>query len=158
MKLTRLIFAGAVCAMMAFATACSDKTQKSGDDNATATDTETVENNDAVVDASGVIELAAGQTLDVAQGKPVIVDFNATWCGPCKKFAPTFEEVAREYTGKALFYSVDVDVHPELAAEYGVTGIPHIQFIKPADTAANTSLVGLQTKEDFTKAIDAFLK
>ena len=99
-----------------------------------------------------------GETLDLAQGKPVIVDFNATWCGPCKKFAPTFEEIAGEYAGKALFYSVDVDVHPELAAEYGVQGIPHIQFINPADPAANTSLVGLQTKEDFTAALNAFLK
>ena len=59
---------------------------------------------------------------------------------------------------RSLFYSVDVDVHPELAAEYGVQGIPHIQFINPADPAANTSLVGLQTKEDFTAALNAFLK
>lgn len=107
---------------------------------------------------AAIIELAQGETLDLAQGKPVIVDFNATWCGPCKKFAPTFEEIAGEYAGKALFYSVDVDVHPELAAEYGVQGIPHIQFINPADPAANTSLVGLQTKEDFTAALNAFLK
>lgn len=155
MKLTKLIFAGSLCAAMSLATSCSNK---SGNTEAAAgTDSiETVEN--AAADTPAVIELGQGETLDMAQGKPMIVDFNATWCGPCKKFAPTFEEVAREYAGKALFYSVDVDVHPELAAEYGVTGIPHIQFINPADSTANTSFVGLQTKEDFTKALDAFLK
>lgn len=105
-----------------------------------------------------VTVLEKGAVITPEESKLVVIDFNATWCGPCKKFAPTFEEIAGEYAGKALFYSVDVDVHPELAAEYGVQGIPHIQFINPADPAANTSLVGLQTKEDFTAALNAFLK
>ena len=77
---------------------------------------------------------------------------------PLQEIRPHIRGNAGEYAGKALFYSVDVDVHPELAAEYGVQGIPHIQFINPADPAANTSLVGLQTKEDFTAALNAFLK
>ena len=145
MKFTKLFFTGAVCAMMALASACSNKGAEATDTAAEATDS-TVQT-EAAEKTAAIIELAQGETLDLAQGKPVIVDFNATWCGPCKKYA-----------GKALFYSVDVDVHPELAAEYGVQGIPHIQFINPADPAANTSLVGLQTKEDFTAALNAFLK
>ena len=156
MKFTKLFFTGAVCAMMALASACSNNGAEATDTAAEAPDS-TVQT-EAAETTAAVIELAQGETLDLAQGKPVIVDFNATWCGPCKKFAPTFEEIAGEYAGKALFYSVDVDVHPELAAEYGVQGIPHIQFINPADPAANTSLVGLQTKEDFTAALNAFLK
>ena len=148
--------------MMTLASACSNKAQETA---ASADNTEAQEETAAPAEAAEateaaepVIVLGEGQSLDLAQGKPVIVDFNATWCGPCKQFAPTFDEVAKEYAGKALFYSVDVDIHPELAAEYGVTGIPHIQFINPADTTANTSMMGVQTKADFTKALDAFLK
>ena len=140
---------------MALASACSSKSADNA--SAEAADT-TAAATEAPVAAAGVIELAKGEALDLSQGKPVIVDFNATWCGPCKQFAPTFHAVAEKFAGKVLFYSVDVDVHPELAAQYGVTGIPHIQFINPADSTANTSLMGVQTAEDFTKAVEAFVK
>lgn len=154
MKLKKIFFCPAICAMIVLATSCSSKK----DNEAAVSQKDSTEIASAATEAPAVIVLAEGATVDFAQGKPVIIDFNATWCGPCKAFAPTFDEVAAQFAGKALFYSVDVDLHPELAAEYGVTSIPHIQFINPGDTAANTSVLGLQTKEDFTAQVEAFLK
>lgn len=95
---------------------------------------------------SPVIVLEAGQQLPVADGKLMVIDFNATWCGPCKQFAPNFEAVAEKYADKALFYSVDVDQHPELAARYNVQSIPMVVFIRP-DGQTATSLGYLEEPE-----------
>ena len=60
--------------------------------------------------------------------KPCIVDFYATWCGPCKMVAPILEELAEEYAGKIDVYKIDVDKEPELAAAFGVQSIPTLLF------------------------------
>lgn len=64
---------------------------------------------------------------------PVVIDFNATWCGPCQKYAPTFHKVADEYAGKVKFVSVDVDKAPAVAALFGVTSIPATLFLSEKD-------------------------
>jgi thioredoxin 1 len=61
--------------------------------------------------------------------KPVIVDFYATWCGPCKSLAPIMEEIAEEYNGKINIYKVDVDKEMRLAAVFGIRSIPTLLFI-----------------------------
>ena len=59
---------------------------------------------------------------------PVLVDFWATWCGPCKALAPTLEKLSESYQGKVKFVKVDVDQNPEKAAQYGVRSIPTLVF------------------------------
>ena len=61
--------------------------------------------------------------------KPCIVDFYATWCGPCKALAPVLEELAKEYDGKIYIYKVDVDKEEELAATFGIRSIPTLLWI-----------------------------
>jgi thioredoxin len=61
---------------------------------------------------------------------PVLVDFFATWCGPCQALAPAMEEIAREMAGRLTVVKVDVDEAPEAAAEYGVTSIPTLVLFK----------------------------
>jgi thioredoxin 1 len=60
---------------------------------------------------------------------PVIVDFWAPWCGPCKMVAPTLEKLAKEYTGKLLVTKVNTDENPEWAMKYGIQGIPTMLFV-----------------------------
>lgn len=56
--------------------------------------------------------------------KPVLVDFFATWCGPCKRVAPLLDEISKEMAGKAYVYKVDIDASPDLAANYRVNSVP----------------------------------
>ena len=61
---------------------------------------------------------------------PVVIDFSATWCGPCKKVGPIIDELAEEYAGKVNIGACDVDENDELTSKYGVRNIPTILFIK----------------------------
>ena len=64
------------------------------------------------------------------EGKPMVVDFWATWCGPCKKIGPYIEELAEKYEGQAIIGKVDVDENDQLAIRFGVRNIPTVLFIK----------------------------
>jgi len=61
---------------------------------------------------------------------PVLVDFTATWCGPCQRLAPTLETLSKEFEGKATFVKVDIDESPNLAEQYGVEGVPTLMLFK----------------------------
>ena len=66
----------------------------------------------------------------IAQDQPVVLDFWATWCGPCKKIAPLIEELAAEYEGRAIIGKVNVEDEDELASQFGIRNIPTVLFIK----------------------------
>ena len=65
----------------------------------------------------------------------MVVDFNATWCGPCKMLAPVLEEVSEDFAGKASFYSVDTDENPDLARQFGIMNIPALVLLKDGEKA-----------------------
>ncbi len=87
--------------------------------------------------------------------RPVIVDFNADWCGPCRRLAPIVEELAAEYAGKIDFYSVNIDDNRELANALGIESIPMLLFIPRAGQPQAS--VGLLPKEAIEEAINEVL-
>lgn len=87
--------------------------------------------------------------------KPAIVDFYATWCGPCRQTAPILEELAGKYAGKIDIYKVDVDEETELAQTFGIQSIPTLLFIPK--NGMPQSAVGAMQKHELEQAIDSLL-
>ncbi len=91
----------------------------------------------------------------VAEGKPMVVDFWATWCGPCKMVGPTIEALAEQYAGKVNVGKVDVDENEELAAKFGIRNIPTVLFIK--DGQIVDKVVGAAARPVYEEKIQALL-
>lgn len=90
----------------------------------------------------------------VQTGKPIVVDFWATWCGPCKRLAPVIEELAQEYDGRAVVGKCDVEDDEELAVRFGVRNIPTVVFLKDGkEVDRSVGLVPKQVLEDKLKAL-----
>lgn len=86
---------------------------------------------------------------------PLVVDFWATWCGPCRMVAPIIDELATEYEGKVNIGKCDVDENNQVPGQYGVRNIPTIIFVKNGEVVKK--VVGAQSKSDLKKEIDALL-
>lgn len=87
--------------------------------------------------------------------KPAIVDFTATWCGPCQRIAPILDELAAQYDGKIVIYKVDIDKNRDLAKAFNVSSIPAVLYI-PLD-GEPVMTVGSRDKGKFTSEIETLL-
>ena len=92
------------------------------------------------------------ETAVKGSGKPVLVDFFATWCMPCKMVAPVIEKVAESYADKVTVGKVDIDEEPDLAAAYNVQSVPSILLFKDGKLAS--TLVGARPFETFATELD----
>jgi thioredoxin 1 len=86
----------------------------------------------------------------------VLVDFWAEWCAPCKLIAPTIDELAKAYQGRAVIAKVDVDSNPELSKRFGIRSIPNLKILK--DGKVVDEIVGFVPKEDIVRKLDKHLK
>ncbi len=91
----------------------------------------------------------------VAEGKPLVIDFWATWCGPCRMVGPTIEALSEQYAGQVNIGKVDVDENDELAAKFGIRNIPTVLFIK--DGQVVDKVVGAAARPVYEEKIKALL-
>ena len=103
---------------------------------------------------TGTIHLTKAEFLQKVW-KPAIVDFFATWCGPCKALGPVLEELAQEYGDRIVIYKVDVDQERELAGAFGIRSVPTLLYI-PADGEPSMS-PGAPSKAQLKQIIDEHL-
>ncbi|SRR5574344_2306446 len=87
--------------------------------------------------------------------KLVVIDFWATWCGPCRALSPIVEELAEEYKGKVVIGKCDTDQNNDIAMQFGVRNIPMLVFLKNGNVVE--TLVGLMKKSELVKVIDSLM-
>ena len=133
--------------------ACNNKSEQTNDE---AAGNKPAQSEMAVAspDDEGQEEWAKQTTI--MSSKPMVIDFFATWCGPCKELAPILEEIEQNHKGEIIFKRIDVDQEPELAMEFHVEAIPLLMFVTPK--GEYQTIVGVQEPQVIEAKIAELLK
>ena len=109
--------------------------------------------------SANVIELTAANWEEevVKSDKPVLIDFWAVWCGPCRQLAPTIEKIAGDFAGKVKVGKVNTEDAPEIAAKYRISAIPQIMVFKGGDQPVERPSPGVKSEADIAKMLNRVL-
>lgn len=143
-------FTAILCMSILNLAACGNSnSKKSADtDNATVIELSSEDFNSKVFNINA-------EDLKYLGDKPALIDFNATWCGPCKRIAPILEELAAEYGGQIVIYKVDVDNCGDIARAFDIQSIPAILYVPTEGEPQMT--IGSRTKSQFMEEINKIL-
>lgn len=147
----KIIFCLTALLMLA---ACINKTEKQNENNAEGAATTESTMPVASPDDEGQTEWIKQTTI--MSSKPMVIDFFATWCPPCKELTPILDEIEKKHKGEVIFRRIDVDKEPELAAEFRVEAIPMLMFVTPK--GEYQTIVGLQPSDVIEAKIAELLK
>ncbi len=133
---------------------CNNRSEKQEDGTAAGAET----NQNEMLASSEEVEGQEGwiKQTTIMTNKPMVIDFYATWCGPCKQLAPILDEIEKNHKGELIFKRVDVDQEPDLAMEFRVEAIPMLLFITPK--GEYQSIMGLQEPQIIEAKIAELLK
>ena len=148
----KIIFCLAAVLMLA---ACNNKTENQENCGANTTD-ETVQSEMPATNAEDEPDGDWMKQSTIMSAKPMVVDFFATWCGPCKQLAPILDEIEQNHKGEVIFKRIDVDKEPELAQEFRIEAVPTLMFITPK--GEYQTLLGLQDAQVIEGKIAELLK
>ena len=109
--------------------------------------------------SANVIELTAANWEQevVKSNQPVLIDFWAVWCGPCRQLAPTIDKIAGDFAGKVKVGKVNTEDAPEIAAKYRISAIPQIMVFKGSDQPVERPSPGVKTEADIAKMLNRAL-
>ncbi len=128
-----LVASAIVAAGLSLASCSGNKTAEADQAEETTEAVEEMSDAPTLYDVTGaqLISLADAKFIGNNIDKPVFIDFNATWCGPCRQFAPYFEAAAEKYADRATFIAVDIDKYGEIANAFGIESIPTMIAVTP---------------------------
>lgn len=154
MRRTAITLAAALLAtMLPCLTACGQKTVDNKKEPQNVT---TIQHLTTQEFKEKVFNYEESETFKYLGDQPAIVDFYATWCGPCKALAPVLEELAKDYDGKLTIYKVDVDKNKELSSLFGIRSVPTLLFI---DSKGQPSMApGAPTKAQLKEIIEELVR
>ena len=148
----KVIFCLAAVLMLA---ACNNRTENQENSGANTAD-ETIQSEMPIANAEDEADSDWMKQSTIMSAKPMVVDFFATWCGPCKQLVPILDEIEQNHKGEVIFKRIDVDKESELAQEFRIEAVPTLMFITPK--GEYQTILGLQDAQVIEGKIAELLK